>query len=140
MNIASMKENIIIQKLESQKDERGNPVETWTEVYRCRACASVPSGSEVYSRHDNSSTSSGYEGSEFYGARQTLLENKIKFSVRYTKKLKDLNTTLYRCIWNGREYNILSVDNVRYKNNIITITAICKDGNMTITEGSAENG
>lgn len=139
MNIASMREMIMIQQLHSAKDERGNPIETWEDYYKCHASASVPKGSEVYTRHEYETSSNGYDGTEFYGARQTLLENKMKFSVRYTKKLKDIDTTHYRCIWNDREYNILSIDNVMFKNNIMVLTTICKDGNQDIRDG-AEHG
>jgi head-tail adaptor len=140
MNIASMKEKIIFQRLHSEKDDRGNPAENWEDIYTCHAYANIPTGSEVFTKHEYSTTSSGYEGSEFYSGRQLLLESKVKFTVRYTKRLKDIDTYLYRLIWNGREYNILSVDNVQFKNNLMTITAICKDGNMSIQQTEEGEG
>lgn len=140
MNIASMREIITIQRLYSQKDERGNPIEKWKDIYTCHAYANAATGTDVYSRHEYSNSTSGYEGSEFYGGRRILLENKIKFSIRYTKKLKNIDTTLYRCIWNDVEYNIVSVDNVQFKNNIMIITAICKDGNVTDNYNKEECG
>ncbi len=139
IHIAGMKEWIIIEQLTSQKDNRGNAHEEWTEILHARAAVNVPTGSEVFTRHEYSSHSSGYEGSEFYGARQTLQESKIKFTMRYTKRLNNIDTTKYRVMWNDRVYNILSVDNIQAKNEKLIITAICKDGNLTITETDGEN-
>lgn len=136
--IASLREKIELQQLTSIKDSRGNPKQVWTKYYACRAAVNEPTSSEVFSRHEYSSHSSGYEGSEFYGARQTLLENKIKFTLRYSKKLNNIDTNLFRCIWNGREYNILKVDNTTFKNEKTIITAICKDGNDSISESIVE--
>lgn len=142
--ISSMKEWIEIQQLTSTKDSRGNPEKTWKKYYRCRGSVKDPKSSEVYSRHEYSSQSSGYEGSEYYGARQTLLEIKTTFTMRYSKMLRNIDTKLFRCIWNDRIYNILKVDNTTYKNEKTIIIAICKDGNDSISEnienGSDDNG
>jgi hypothetical protein len=59
--------------------------------------------------------------------------------MRYTKRLNNIDTTKYRVMWNDRVYNILSIDNIQAKNEKLIITAICKDGNLTITETDGEN-
>lgn len=121
LNVASMKERIKIEKLTSTVDSRGNPVETWTEIYTCWANAATPTG----------------DGAEFYGARMPLYENKVRFTIRYTSKLKNLDTSKHRVIWNEREYNLLGVDNIYAKNEKLILTCITKDNNKSL-EGDAE--
>lgn len=137
LNVASMKERIKIEKLTSTVDSRGNPVETWTEIYTCWANAATPTGSEVYTRHNRASASDGYDSAEFYGARMPLYENKVRFTIRYTSKLKNLDTSKHRVIWNEREYNLLGVDNIYAKNEKLILTCITKDNNKSL-EGDAE--
>ena len=147
-NIANMTEKIEIQRLSSSIDGRGNPLETWTTVYSCRAEVGAPNRADIYVRHDNKARSYGYDDPEFYAARQELHEEKIKFTIRYTKKLADMThaTTTYRVLWDDNEFNVLSATNMRdkkqAKNEKIVIIAICKDGNNTITgqDTTSDNG
>ena len=111
LNPGIMRERITIQKNISSKDSRGNPVDGWQDHYSCHAYVNELSGSE------------------FYEARQVFLENTVRFTVRYTPKLKDLDTTSYRLLFRGRIYDITFVDNPQFRNEILKISAICKDGN-----------
>lgn len=138
-DIANMTERIVIQRLSSTTDGRGNPLEVWETVYSCRAEIGTTNNTDIYVRHDNKARSYGYDDPEFYAARQELHEIKLKVTIRYTKKLVDMfkHTTLYRLIWDDNEYNVLSATNRRdkkqAKNEKIVIVAVCKDGNNTIT-------
>ena len=132
LKISSMKERISIETLTSIVDNRGNPVETWTPMYNCWANAISPTGSEIYSRHAASSARDGYDGAEYYGAKMPLYEDKVKFTIRYTPRLKNIDTTKHRVIWNGRTYNLLGVDNITAKNEKLMLTCICKDHNRSL--------
>ncbi len=132
MHIASLTERITIERLTSTKDNRGNARQVWDTYLSLRAAANIPRGSEVYTRHEYETSRSGYEGNEYYSARQTLLENKMKFTVRYHPKLKEIDTEHDRIVYNDRIYNILSSDPITDKNKLVTITAICKDGNDNV--------
>ena len=138
MQISAMTEKIEIQRLSSTIDERGNPLTTWTTEYTCRAEISSTNNTDIYVRHDSKSRSYGYDDPEYYAARLELHEIKIKFIIRYTKHLANIDTTKYRLVWNGDIFNLLSATNMRAKktakNEKIVLVAVCKDGNNTLTE------
>lgn len=122
INPGAMREIITIQKNTSEKDLRGNPVDNWNDYYTCHAYVNELSGTE------------------FYEARKVMLENTVRFTVRYTKKLKDLDTTSYRLLFRGRIYDITFVDNPQFRNEILKISAICKDGNNNGSGQAAQSG
>ena len=122
INPGIMRETITIQKNVSDKDGRGNPVDGWQDYYTCRAYVNELSGNE------------------FYEARLVNLENTVRFTVRYTPKLKDLDTTSYRLLFRGRIYDITFIDNPQFRNEILKISAICKDGNNNGSGQAAQSG
>lgn len=61
-------------------------------------------------------------GKEYWSAKQYESENAVEFVIRYLS-CKDLNIK-DRIFYNGIYYNILSVDNVQYKNEIWKIKAL----------------
>jgi SPP1 family predicted phage head-tail adaptor len=107
-----MRETINIQKNVSGKDTRGNPVDAWQDYYSCHAYVNELSGRE------------------FYEAREVHLENTVVFIVRYTPKLKDLDTSSYRLVFRSRIYDITFVDNPQFRNEMLKISAICREGNL----------
>lgn len=111
INPGIMDKKIMIQKNISGKDDRGNPIDNWQDYYNPWAYVNELSGNE------------------FYEARLVNLENTVRFTVRYTPKLKDLDTSSYRILFKGRIYDITFVDNPQFRNETLKISAICKDGN-----------
>lgn len=63
-------------------------------------------------------------GKELYEAVNVKLENTLKFKIRYSTKLKDLNTKDYIIKWQDKEYNIIHVDYMNYNKKDIVIKAI----------------
>lgn len=107
-----MREKIVIQKLASEADTRGNPVEDWDDYYTCRAYAN------------------GLFGAEYYAARQAGLEQTVKLTVRYTAKLVGINFADYRLTFRGQIYSIDYIDNVRYEDNMMIIHAVSREGEI----------
>lgn len=134
IDIASLNQRIEIQQLTSTKDSRGNPEKAWTTLGKRWAKADISSGTAIYTRHERQSATAGYDGPEFYGAAQNLVETKVMFEMRYNKKYEMIDTTEYRIIWKKRIYSIKSVSNENGRNEKLIITAICKDSNNSLTE------
>ena len=65
-------------------------------------------------------------GTEYWKAAQTQAQDTVVFIMRYHPLLAVLNTREYRLLHRSREYNIASIDNVQYKNEIIKIRAAAK--------------
>lgn len=66
-------------------------------------------------------------GKEYWEAAQAQSENTVVFTMRCCQALRGINTREYSILWEGREYNIVSIDNVQYKNEIIKIRATAKE-------------
>lgn len=108
-----MRDKITIQHNISALDGRGNPVGEWEDYYTCRAYAN------------------SLFGSEYYAARQVGMEETIKLTVRYNAKLDGISTADYRLIFRGRIYDIDHIDNVRFENNTMIISAIYREGEIS---------
>ena len=107
-----MREKIVIERNVSDVDGRGNPGEDWEEYFSCRAYAN------------------GLFGSEYYAARQAGLEQTVKFTVRYSRKLEGLCLSDYRLIFRGSVYAIDYIDNVRFSDNMMIIHAVSREGEI----------
>ena len=108
-----MREKILIQRNISDVDGRGNPDEDWEDCFTCRAYAN------------------GLYGSEYYAARAAGLEQTVKLTVRYSKKLEGLCLSDYRLIFRGQVYAIDYIDNVRYEDNTMVIHAVSREGEIS---------
>ena len=113
INPGLMREKITIQKNVSDLDGRGNPDGEWEDYYICRAYAN------------------GLYGSEYYTARQVGLEETVKLTVRYSKKLVGISTADFRLIFRGKAYDIGYIDNVRYEDNMLIIHAVSREGEIS---------
>ncbi len=109
MNAGAYREPVLIEKSGFTGDGIGNQISGWVEYYK------------GYAYMNNLS------GSEYWEAAQTQAENTIMFILRYHPLLGRMNTKNYRLIHSGKEYNIASIDNVQYKNEIIKIRAVAKE-------------
>lgn len=107
-----MREKITFQKNTGTVDGRGNPDTEWVDFYTCRAYAN------------------GLFGSEYYAARAAGLEQTVKFTVRYSRKLEGLCLSDCRLIFRGQAYRIEHIDNVQFRNEMMIIQAVSRDGEI----------
>lgn len=97
MDIARMNVRITIQKNETQTDKYGNHSSVWTDYFTCWA------------------TCMNQTGSENDDAGQTLEDDKMDFTVRYSSETAAVTSTKYRILLNDRIYNIDHVDDMGFK-------------------------
>ncbi len=105
MEIGTFNKKITIQKKEVIEDGIGNQSDKWIDFHSCWAEVK-----EIYGR-------------EYWEARQTNEEKTIKFTIRYCKKLENINSTDYRIFFKGNQYDIYVVNN-KSSNRYIYIKAI----------------
>ena len=102
MEIGELRHKITFQKLTTTTNENGFEVEDW-EDYKT-----------VWAAITN------LHGREYFEAAAVQKENTVKFTIRY---FKGLDTSM-RILFQGRQYNIISIDNIKYKNKYIEIKAL----------------
>ena len=102
MAIGDLRHRITFQRLISTVNENGFEDEAWQD-YKT-AWASV----------------SNLSGREYYQAAAIQAEKTIKFLVRY---IEDIDTSM-KIIFKDKQYNITSIDNMKYKNKYIEIKAL----------------
>lgn len=92
MNIAALRARIIFQRNSVNVDEIGNHQNTWADYYTCWATISARTAEETQD------------------AAQTLEQSTMNFTVRFCADVAAINSTSYRIIFDGKIYNITSVD------------------------------
>lgn len=97
MDIALLNVKITVQKNETVVDAIGNHKNTWTDYHTCFA------------------TVSGEGGSEKSVAGLIVDDSDISFTVRWCRKLTDLDVRKHRIIFEGITYNLVSVDHMNFK-------------------------
>ena len=117
INPGLMRYKITIQKLAAPIDERGGSGDEWEKYHECRAYAN------------------SLFGSEYYAARQAGLEEIVKLTVRYSRKLDGIGlpdnpVSDYRLIFRGKYYGIDHIDNLRFQNDTMIISAISREGEI----------
>lgn len=60
-------------------------------------------------------------GTEFWSAFEQKMESTMKFYCRWSRALEHLDTTKTKLVWRGREFDILSIDNIESRNFDCTI-------------------
>lgn len=109
MNAGAYRQPIEVRKSSFEEDDIGNQKKVWTKYFK------------GYAYMNNLS------GSEYWEAAQTQAQNTVMFIMRYHPLLEAMNTKEYCLVHRGKEYNITSIDNVQYKNEIIKIRATAKE-------------
>lgn len=103
MDIALLNVKITLQKSLVTVDNIGNHTAEWVDHYSCFATVSNESPSE--------NTSAG-----------VVVDNsKIDFTVRYCKKVAEVNSTNYRVMFIGEVYEILGVDHMNFKKKAVKL-------------------
>jgi SPP1 family predicted phage head-tail adaptor len=97
MDVARLNVRIMIQRNETEVDRYGNHKSVWKDYFPCWA------------------TCRNQTGSEKDEAGQTLEEDRMDFTVRYSSETAAVVSTKYRILLNGRIYNIDHVDDMAFK-------------------------
>lgn len=101
MEIGELKHRITLQKPVTIVNPNGFEVETWEDYKTLWAAAS------------------NLHGREYYAAAAVQAENTVKFTIRY---IKGIDTTM-RISFQGKQYNITAIDNIKYQNRYLEIKA-----------------
>ena len=109
MDAGTLREFIVIEKRIVVEDDIGNQSSTWLPFYK--GFASV----------------NNLFGTEYWAAAQTQSQNTVVFTLRYNPLFNEVNSLEYRLLFRGKEYDIKSVDNVKYANISIKIKAVLKE-------------
>lgn len=109
MNAGAYTQRIAIEKLARGYDEIGNSVENW-EPYK-----------KMYAYMN------GLSGKEYWEAATLNAENTVDFVCRWKKFFNDMDTRNYRIVWKGKKFNIKTIDNVQFRNDIVKIRAVHAD-------------
>lgn len=102
MKSEQLKHRITLQVLETAANDNGFELETWTDF------------KDLWAAITN------LNGREYFAAAAVQAENTVKFTIRYTD---EIDATM-RIIFKEKQYNITSIDNIKYANKFIEIKAI----------------
>ena len=102
MNPGELRHRITFQKLTTSTNENGFQIEEWVDVKTVWAAVS------------------NLHGREYFEAAAIQRENTVKFTIRY---LKGLDASM-QILFQGKPYNITSIDNIKYKNELMEIKAL----------------
>lgn len=109
MDAGAYRGKLVIQKMKSEQDEIGNPLEKWEDYKKCYAYVN------------------GLSGKEYWEAANVQQENTVEFVFRWKPFFDMMDTKQYRILFNEKSYNIRSIDNIRYRNKTVKIRAVTKD-------------
>lgn len=99
-------QKIIIQKKTDTTDNEGYTTTDWFDFKTlwCKA--------------------NGISGKEFFANMSEKYENVVTFTVRYSKSICDIDTLNYRILFQGKIYNIVSIDNFEFRNQTIAFRSV----------------
>ena len=97
MHISAMNVRITFQKNEVISDEIGNHTNSWTDYFSCYATTSTKTGAEEES------------------SAQTVVTERLDFTVRFSSEVANIYPDKYRIVLGDRIYNIRSVDDMAFK-------------------------
>lgn len=101
MKIGDLRHRITLQKYIETTDDEGFSTQQWQDI------------ATVWASVEN------LFGREYWQAAAIQAENTVKFTIRYRK---DISSDM-RIIFQGQQYEIISLDNIKYKNEYIEIKA-----------------
>lgn len=107
MNIAAMRVRVTFQKKTVIVDKYGNHKNDWTDYFSCWATAG-----------SNTTMTGTGTGSESSGV-VIRSEESLAFTCRWCSELAAVESTKYRIICDGKTYNIIYVNPMGYKKNVL---------------------
>ena len=105
MNIGEFRHRIVVMEYVVYEDEWLNPIKEWREVARLWAKVS-----NIY-------------GKEYFAAASVHLERTVVFTTRYKDGLDESMIIRFQ----GKDYNIQFIDNVKYRNKYMEIKTLLKE-------------
>lgn len=102
VKIGNLKHRITFQSVVTTTNENGFDIETWVDHKTVWAAVS------------------NLNGREYFAAATIQAEKTVKFIVRF---IKDVTESM-RINFEGKQYNITSIDNIKYENKYIEIKAL----------------
>lgn len=102
MKTEELRHKIILQKLTTSTNENGFEEEVWEDYLTVWAGVS-----NLYGR-------------EYFEAAALQAEKTVKFTVRF---IKDITESM-RILFEGKQYNIISIDNIKYRNRYMEVKAL----------------
>ena len=102
MDIGELRHRIIIQKQEITTNENGFEEEEWVDY------------KTVWAGVNN------LYGKEYFEAAAIQMENTVKFTIRY---LVGIEPSMRIC-FQSKSYNIISIDNIKYRNRFMVIQGV----------------
>lgn len=102
MNIGDLKRRVTFQRFTTVVNNNGFEEETWQDYKTVWASVS------------------NLHGREYFEVASVQAENTVKFTIRYTD---EIDTTM-RIFFKDKQYNITSIDNIKYENKFIEIKAM----------------
>nr|DAG74220.1 MAG TPA: Putative head tail adaptor [Bacteriophage sp.] len=109
MEAGAYTQKISIEKLSHSYDSIGNPIEEWKLFKKTYAYMN------------------GLSGKEYWEAATLNAENTVDFVCRWKKFFDVMDTTNYRIVWKGKKFNIKTIDNVQFRNEIVKLRAVHSD-------------
>ena len=109
MDAGAYTQRISIEKLSHNYDSIGNPVEEWKPFKKAYAYMN------------------GLSGKEYWEAAVLKEENTVDFVCRWKKLFDEIDVKNYRIVWRGKIFNIKTIDNVQFRNEIVKIRAVYSD-------------
>lgn len=109
MNIGDLKHRITFKTYTSIENDMGDAISSWIDYKTVWA--------SVTNLH----------GRELFQAMQVQAEYTVKFTIRYCKNINEN----MRIVFNGQEYNITFVDDIKYKHTYMEIQALAVVNNAT---------
>lgn len=102
MEIGDLRHRITLQKPTTRVNDGGFEEKTWKDYKTVWAAVS------------------NLHGREYFAAAAIQAEKTVKFIIRY---LANLDTSM-GILFQGRQYNITAIDNIKYQNRFIEIKAL----------------
>lgn len=106
MDAGAYAQRISIEKVVQSYDSIGNPVEEWKPFRKTYAYMN------------------GLSGKEYWEAATLNAENTVDFVCRWKKFFNEMDTKNYRIVWNGKVFDIKTIDNVQFRNDTVKIRAV----------------
>lgn len=103
MDAGAYRQRIEIQKNNFSKDSVGNPTNNWSK-FKC-----------IYAYVN------GLSGSEYWEAAVVHAESTLEIVTRWKPFFNQMTTQGYRIVFQGMVYNIISIDNVQFRNKTIKL-------------------
>lgn len=110
MDSGAYTQKISIEKLSHSYDSIGNPIEKWEPFKKTYAYMN------------------GLSGKEYWEAATLNAEKTVDFVCRWKKFFDEMDTRNYRIVWKKKVFNIKTIDNIQFKNDIVKIRAVNSDG------------